>query len=168
MAKVAMILGPEFEDAEFRVPYDRLAKSGHEVTVIGTSAGQEMGGKRGKEKVRAEAAANDRDPTEFDALVLPGGHGPDNIRTDEAVVSFIRRFVDTGKPVAAVCHGPQLLIEADAVRGKRMTSWPSVKKDLMNAGADWVDEEVVEDGSLITSRNPDDLEAFSTAILERL
>lgn len=168
MASVAMIVGPEFEDAEYRVPHDRLEEAGHEVTVIGTEAGAELEGKRGKEKVRSDAGAADRDPGEFDALVLPGGHGPDNIRTDRNVVSFIQRFVETGKPIAAVCHGPQLLIEAGAVRGKRMTSWPSVKTDLENAGAEWVDEQVVEDGPLITSRKPDDLEAFSKALLARL
>lgn len=168
MANVAMIVGPGFEDSEVRVPLDRLREAGHDVTLIGTQAGQDLTGKRGNETVRTDAAPTDRDPASFAALVLPGGHGPDKIRTDEDIVTFVRRFVDTGKPVAAICHGPQLLIEADAVRGKRMTSYASVKTDLKNAGADWVDEELVEDGALITSRKPDDLEAFSKALLARL
>jgi protease I len=163
-----MIVGPGFEDSEVRVPLDRLREAGHDVTLIGTEAGQDLTGKRGDETVRTDVAPTDRDPASFDALVLPGGHGPDQIRTDEDVVSFVRGFVETGKPVAAICHGPQLLIEADAVRGKRMTSYASVKTDLKNAGADWVDEKVVEDGALITSRKPDDLEAFSKALLARL
>lgn len=163
-----MIVGPGFEDAEFRQPYDELRKAGHAVTVLGTSKGEAVEGKQGEERTEIEARAGDCNPDDFDALVIPGGHGPDRIRTDEGVVSFVKKFVRSNKPIAAVCHGPQLLIEADAVRGKKMTSYPSVKTDLVNAGANWVDEEVVEDGQLITSRKPDDLEAFSRAILSRL
>lgn len=163
-----MIVGPGFEDSEVRIPLDRLREAGHDVTLIGTEARQELNGKQGKETVQTDAGPTDHEPASFDALVLPGGHGPDTIRTDDGVVSFVRRFVETGKPLAAVCHGPQLLIEADAVRNKRMTSYASVKTDLKNAGANWVDEEVVEDGALITSRKPDDLEAFSRALLARL
>lgn len=168
MARIAMILGPEFEDSEFRVPYDRLRQAGHEVTVIGLSPGQTVEGKRGKEKVRIDAAPQEQGPDGFDALVIPGGHSPDNLRTNRDVVDFVRAFADSGKLVAAVCHGPQLLIEAGVVRGKTMTSWPSVKTDLQNGGAHWVDRDVVQDGSLITSRKPDDLEAFSNAILSAL
>lgn len=168
MARIAMILGPEFEDSEFRVPYDRLRQAGHEVTVLGPSAGETVEGKRGKEKVRIEAAPREQSPGAFDAMVIPGGHSPDNIRTNNEVVDFVRAFAESGKLVAAVCHGPQLLIEAGQVEGKTMTSWPSVKTDLQNAGAQWVDREVVRDGSLITSRKPDDLEAFSDAILSAL
>jgi protease I len=168
MAKIAVVLGPEFEDSEFRVPYDRLEEAGHQLTIVGTKRGEKVEGKRGKESATIEAAASDVDATSFDALLIPGGHSPDNLRTDESVVGFVRDFTHTHKPIAAVCHGPQLLIEADAVRGRRMTSWPSVRKDLINAGADWVDEQVVKDGPLITSRKPSDLEAFSEALLEVL
>jgi protease I len=168
MAKIAMILGPEFEDSEFRVPYDCLREAGHDVTIIGPESGKTVEGKRGREKVEIEAEPQESDPYEFDGLVIPGGHSPDNIRTNEAIVGFIRRFATTGRPLAAICHGPQLLIEADLVRGKRMTSWPSVKTDLVNAGADWVDEKVVLDGALITSRKPDDLDAFCRAVLSAL
>ena len=127
-----------------------------------------MKGKRGKATARIERTAADADVGEFDALVIPGGYSPDHLRLDPGAVSFVRRFSGTGKPVAAVCHGPQLLIEADVVRGKTLTSWPSIRKDLENAGARWIDRQVVEDGNLITSRKPDDLEAFSAAILRRL
>lgn len=168
MAKIAMMVGPEFEDSEFRVPYDRLKAARHEITVLGTAAGETVRGKKGREEARIEAAVKDRSPTEFDMLVIPGGHSPDHLRIDRDVVSFVREFANSGKPVAAVCHGPQLLIEAGLVAGKTVTSWPSVRKDLENAGANWVDKEVVRDGTFITSRNPEDLEAFSNEILASL
>lgn len=168
MAKIAMMMGPDFEDSEYRVPYDKLTQAGHQVTHVGRASDTTVQGKRGKEKASIDMKAGDADPAAFDALVIPGGYSPDQIRTDEAVVSFVRRFAKSGRPVAAVCHGPQLLIEADVVAGKTMTSWPSVKTDLQNAGAIWVDKEVVVDGPFITSRKPDDLEAFSRTILDAL
>jgi protease I len=164
MANIAFVLDEDFEDSEFRVPYDRLTQAGHRVVVLGRRAGASVSGKRGKEKVTIDAAAGERKPEEFDALVVPGGYSPDRLRTDESVVAFVRGVADAGKPVAAVCHGPSLLIDADLVRGKKLTSWPSIRTDLRNAGAEWVDREVVQDGLLITSRNPSDLEAFSRAI----
>ncbi|GAA1822706.1 type 1 glutamine amidotransferase domain-containing protein [Microlunatus capsulatus] len=106
---------------------------------------------------------------DFDALVLPGGvANPDALRTDAAAVAFVREFVESGKVVAAICHAPWTLIEADVVRGKQLTSWPSLQTDLRNAGASWVDERVVVDGNLVTSRNPDDIPAFTNALLEAL
>lgn len=107
-------------------------------------------------------------PEDFDLLLIPGGHSPDALRTNEGIVDFVRRFADSGRAIAAVCHGPQLLIEAGLVRGKKLTSWPSVRTDLENAGAHWVDREVVEDGPLVTSRKPEDLDAFNEAVLARL
>ena len=168
MAKIAFLVGPEFEDSEFRVPYDRLVQAGHHIEILGAKRGETVAGKKGKETVTIETAAGERSPADFDALVIPGGHSPDHLRMDDDVVALVRDFVHSGKLVAAVCHGPQLLIEADAVAGRKVTSWPSVRKDLENAGARWVDEQVVVDGSLITLRKPDDLEAFSAAIDRRL
>jgi protease I len=168
MAMIAMPIAEDFEDSEFTVPRDRLRGAGHQVVTIGPEAGRTVEGKRGKEKVQVDASAAECDPSAFDALVIPGGYSPDHLRTDENVVAFVRKFLATGRPVAAVCHGPQLLIEADGVRGRTVTSWPSVRRDLINAGAAWIDREVVEDGNLITSRKPDDLEAFSDAILRSL
>ncbi|HLU68470.1 MAG TPA: type 1 glutamine amidotransferase domain-containing protein [Kofleriaceae bacterium] len=168
MAKIACLVGPEFEDSELAFPVKRLQEAGHEVEMIGTEGGKELGGKRGKEKVTTDAAVNERRPDQYDALLIPGGHSPDHLRVHHDVVQFVREFAGTGRPIATICHGPQLLIEAGVVAGKKMTSWPSVRTDLKNAGAEVVDEEVVEDGSFITSRGPDDLEAFSGAILERL
>jgi protease I len=168
MSQIAMTVGQDFEDAEFAIPWQRLREAGHTVTVVGTTKGEVVRGKRGKESAKVDTTANDLSPDQFDALVIPGGYSPDHLRTDAAIVKFVRGFGSTGKPLAAVCHGPQLLIEADLVRGKRLTSWPSIRKDLENAGARWVDEEVVRDGALITSRKPDDLAAFSSAILSAL
>jgi protease I len=164
MARIALVLGDDFEDSEFRRPYDMLREAGHSIEILGEEAGLTVTGKQGKEHVKIEAAASSRDPDRYDALVIPGGYSPDHLRTDKAVVDFVARMVKAGKLVAAVCHGPQLLIEADAVKGKQLTSWPSVRKDLENAGARWVDREVVTDGRLITSRKPADLPAFSIAI----
>jgi protease I len=164
MARIAFVLADDFEDSEFRKPYDALLEAGHTVEILGATAGEDVTGKQGKEKVEIQAAADSRDPDDFDALVIPGGYSPDHLRTDKGVVAFVSGMAKRGKLIAAVCHGPQLLIEAGVVDGKQMTSWPSVRKDLENAGARWVDREVVTDGNLITSRKPDDLSAFSTAI----
>jgi protease I len=168
MARIVIPLADDFEDSEFSIPYGRLREAGHDVTVVGRGEGDVVEGKRGEATVPLDAAAAAVDPTSFDLLLIPGGWSPDHLRTDAAVVRLVRDFVATGRPVAAVCHGPQLLIEADAVRGRTVTSWPSVRRDLENAGATWVDREVVEDGNLITSRKPADLEAFSDAIIRRL
>lgn len=168
MATIAMPIGEDFEDAELTLPLDRLRAAGHRVVTIGVEAGRTVAGKRGQERVVVEARAGDCDPASFAAVVIPGGYSPDHLRTDDGVVTFLRKFGATGRTIAAVCHGPQLLIEAELVRGRTVTSWPSVRKDLVNAGAAWVDRPVVEDANLITSRKPGDLEAFCAAILRRL
>ena len=168
MARVAMPLAQDFEDSEFTVPFDRLKNAGHEIVVIGSKAGEIVTGKHGQARATIDRVAGDLEPSEFDALVIPGGYSPDHLRLDKDVVSFVREFHATGNPVAAICHGPQLLIEAGIVRGRKLTSWPSVHTDLVNAGAKWVDREVVADHNLITSRKPDDLEAFCDEILAHL
>ena len=168
MAKVAFVLGPDFEDSEFKVPYDRIRAAGHDVTVIGTKAGEQVTGKRGKERFTPEVGPRDVDAGDFDALVIPGGYSPDKLRVDDGIVSFVRKMGDQGRVVAAICHAGSLLIEADVLEGRTVTSWPSIRTDLINAGADWVDRQVAIDDNFITSRKPDDLEAFSAAILERL
>jgi len=167
MAKVAFVLGADFEDSEFKVPYDRIREAGHKVTVVGTET-KEVKGKKGKEKFTPEATPKDVSADQFDAVVIPGGYSPDHLRTDDGIVSLVQKINGADKPVAAICHAGSLLIEADAVNGKRVTSWPSIRTDLINAGARWEDSEVVEDGNLITSRKPDDLDAFCAAILQKL
>ncbi len=168
MARVAFVLADDFEDSEFKVPYDRLTQAGHEVTVVGTKAGEQLKGKRGKETFTPTAAADSVSADDFDALVVPGGYSPDKLRTNEDIVAFVRAFGDADKPVAAICRAGSLLIEADLVDGRRLTSWPSIRTDLVNAGASWEDAEVLEDGNIITSRKPDDLDAFCGAILRLL
>ena len=168
MSRIAFVVGEDFEDSEFRKPYDALRAAGHRITIIGTKAGERVSGKKGKETVTIELAAADARPADYDALVIPGGYSPDHLRMDGDVVKLVEGMVEGGKWIAAVCHGPQLLIEAHAVDGKTLTSWPSVRTDLQNAGAHWVDHEVVIDDRLITSRKPDDLPAFAEAINEHL
>jgi deglycase len=168
MAKVAFILDEMFEDSEFRLPYDRVTEAGHQATVVGLEKDKKLSGKKGDETITTQVAVDDVSAEGFDALVIPGGYSPDKIRTHQKMVSFTRAMVQAGKPVAAVCHAGWMLAEADVLRGKTVTSWPSIKTDLVNAGAEWVDQEVVEDGNLITSRNPDDLEAFSKTLLSQL
>lgn len=168
MATIGMPVANDFEDSEFTVPRERLSAAGHTVVVLGKRAGERMMGKQGKESARIDKAVAEADPDDFDALVIPGGYSPDHLRTDADMVSFVRRFGESQRLIAAVCHGPQLLIEADLVQGRKMTSWPSVRKDLENAGVQWVDAEVCVDENFITSRKPDDLEAFSDAVLKKL
>jgi len=168
MAKIAMPVGEGFEDSEFSKPCERLKEAGHEVVTVGVERGERIWGKQGQVMATVDHTPDEVDPTSFDALVIPGGQSPDHLRIEPAIVSFVRRFAETNKPLAAICHGPQLLIEAEVVEGRDVTSWPSVRKDLENAGARWIDRPVVEDGNLITSRRPDDLDAFCDAILARL
>jgi protease I len=168
VARIAFVLTDDFEDSEFQVPYDRLREAGHEVTVIGKEKGAEVTGKKGRITHTVEATPAAVDVDGFDALVVPGGYSPDKLRTDPAVVDLVRKLGQSGRPVAAICHAGSLLIEAGLVEGRRVTSWPSIRTDLENAGARWEDAEVVEDGNLITSRKPDDLDAFCAAILKRL
>ncbi len=168
MAKVAFVLADDFEDSEFKVPYDRIRDAGHDVTVIGAEAGKEVNGKKGNVSFTVDAAPSDVDAGDFQALVIPGGYSPDKLRTNDGIVSLVRKIAGEDRPIAAICHAGSLLIEADLVDGRRVTSWPSIRTDLENAGADWEDSEVVVDGNIITSRKPDDLDAFTSAILERL
>jgi protease I len=168
--RIACLLDTDFEDSEFRKPYDCLREAGHEVVVIGLEAGKELVGKRGQERVRAERGIDDVRPDEFDALLIPGGYSPDHLRADARVVAFTRAFFEEERPVLAICHGPQLLMTAGVVKGRRMTAWKTIQDDLRLAGAEVVDEAVVIDGNLVTSRQPADLDAFcreAIAVLER-
>jgi protease I len=168
MSKIAFLIDEKFEDSEFRVPYDRLRAAGHTVDILGSQAGATMDGYRHKEHVKIEKPVAQARVEDYDALVIPGGYSPDHLRTQREAVAFTRSMALANKLVAAVCHAPSLLIEADLVYGRQITSWPSIRTDLVNAGARWVDREVAIDGNLITSRRPDDLPAFSDAILHLL
>lgn len=165
---LAILLTDDFEDVEFRVPYDMLRNAGAHITVLGVTEGSNVTGKKKRETVTIEQSVADARPEDFDGLVIPGGYSPDKLRMSDHAVTFVRNINEAGKLIAAVCHGPQLMISADIVRGRNLTSWPSVAVDLRNAGANWSDEPVVKDGNFITSRKPDDLEQFSDAIISYL
>ncbi len=166
--RVAIIADEMFEDVELRVPRDRLREAGHEVVLVGTEAGRRLTGKKREEVVTTEVGIAEVSAGEFDALVIPGGYSPDRLRTDPRMVLFTREMLETGKVVAAICHAGWMLAEAGVLQDRTVTSWPSIRTDLVNAGAWWVDREVVEDGNLVTARKPADLEAFTGAILRQL
>lgn len=168
MARIAIPLAEGFEDSEFSVPYARFRKAGHEQVIIGKKAGETVHGKNGADEAKIDKEPLDVNARDFQLLLIPGGNSPDHLRTEAAIIAFVRAFWETGRPVAAICHGPQLLIDADVLRDKELTSWPSIRRDLENAGAHWVDKEVAEDGQLITSRKPADLEPFCAAVERRL
>lgn len=168
MAKAAFIIDEMFEDSEFRVPYDGVRQAGHEAVIVGLSAGKKLEGKKGKETITTDVSIDDVSPEEFDALVIPGGYSPDKVRANEKMVELTRSIFQAGKPTAAICHAGWVLAEADLVEGRTVTSWPSIRTDLVNAGANWIDQEVVEDDNLITSRKPDDLDAFTKTLLTQI
>jgi len=167
--KIAILATDGFEQAELMEPRKALDKAGAETFVVSLKAGEIKGWKHKDwgDKVKVDRTLDQAKPGEFDALVLPGGViNPDHLRMEPKAVSFVRDFVATGKPVAAICHGPWLLVESGAVRGKTVTSWPSLATDIKNAGGKWVDQEVAHDGQFITSRKPDDLPAFNRALID--
>lgn len=166
--RVALLVEEDFEDRELTGPRDTLRAAGVDVTIVGPQAGQSYRGKRGEATVTADIAAGAARAADFDAIVIPGGYAPDRMRLRHAMVDLVRDAVEAGKPVAAICHGPQLLISARALRGRTVTCWPSIAIDVKNAGGLYVDRPVVEDGNLITSRKPDDVAAFANAILKAL
>jgi protease I len=167
--KIAVLIADEFEDSEFTSPAEAFRKAGHEVITIEKQAGKTVTGKKGEAKVTVDKAIDEVHPADFDALLLPGGHSPDSLRGDERFVNFTREFMNSGKPVFAICHGPQLLISADVVRGRKLTAVKPIVIDVKNAGADFYDREVVVDGDqLVTSRTPEDLPAFNREALRLL
>ncbi len=163
--KVAILATDGFEQAELQEPRKALDAAGATTKIVSPKAGELRAWKLedwGDENARVDLTLDAVKADEFDALLLPGGVlNPDSLRLVPKAVAFVKAFFDAGKPVAAICHGPWTVIEAGAARGRRMTSWPSLKTDLRNAGADWVDQETVVDGNLVTSRKPDDIPAFN-------
>ncbi|QYA32471.1 type 1 glutamine amidotransferase domain-containing protein [Macrococcus psychrotolerans] len=167
--KIAVVLDNLFEDVEYTSPVEALKNEGHEITVIGKETGI-VKGKSEDTEVQVDKAISDVKPEDFDALLIPGGFSPDMLRGDEQgrFGEFTKHFVQAEKPVFAICHGPQLLIDTDLLKGKKLTSFLSVRKDLENAGATVVDESVVVDSNIVTSRTPDDLEDFNRESLNLL
>lgn len=167
--RVAVLATDGVEQVELTEPVKALKGKNAKVTVIAPKAGQIQGMNHEEkgDKLPVDQTLDSVSPDQFDALVLPGGvANPDNLRINPQAVAFVRHFVEAGKPIAAICHGPWTLIEAGGVKGHTMTSWPSLHTDLVNAGANWVDQEVVVDGCLVTSRKPDDLPAFNREMLQ--
>ncbi|MET0765469.1 MAG: type 1 glutamine amidotransferase domain-containing protein [Blastococcus sp.] len=168
--KVAVLATDGVEQVELDRPWQVLEEAGAEPELVSLDGGTITAWNhldKGDTKT-VDAVVSSADPDAYAALVLPGGVvNGDFVRADADAVAFVTAFFDTGKPVAAICHGGWVLAEAGVVKGRRLTSWPSLQTDLRNAGAEWVDEEVVVDGNLVTSRNPDDLDAFGAAIVER-
>lgn len=170
--KVAFLVANEgIEQVELTEPWKAVEEAGGEPVLIAPEAGEAQAFNHldKADTFDVDVVAGDANPDDYDGLVLPGGvANPDNLRTHEEAVSFVRAFFEAGKPVGAICHAPWTLIEAGVVDGRRMTSWPSLQTDLRNAGAEWVDEEVVTDQGFVTSRNPDDLPAFCAKVIEEI
>ena len=167
--KVAILVTDGFEQVELTEPKNALQAAGAETLIVSPKDVQVRGWNFTDwgEKLPVDLKLDEAKPEDFDALLLPGGVlNPDALRIEPKAVAFVKAFFDAGKPVASICHGPWTIIETGAARGRRMTSWPSLKSDLENAGADWVDEEVTVDRNLVTSRKPEDIPAFNAKMIE--
>jgi protease I len=167
MSRIAVLMTDKFQDVEYEKPADAFSKAGHELTHVGLRAGVLVEGEHGM-TVRIERAVHEVHVSDFDALFIPGGYSPDKLRVDEEAVRFAKEFVESGKPVFGICHAAQLLITAQVLKGRRVTGWKSLIQDIKNAGAEYVEAEVVVDGNLLTSRKPEDIPAFSKAALGML
>jgi deglycase len=167
--RIAILATDMFEQVELVQPRQALEDAGAETELLSLEVGEIQGFDHydKADKFPVDKAVEDADVQDYDALLLPGGVGnPDTLRSDETAVEFVRAFVESGKPVAAICHAPWTLVEADVVRGRRLTSYHSIQTDVKNAGGNWVDEEVVVDDNLVTSRRPDDIPAFNEKMIE--
>jgi protease I len=167
--KVAILAADGFEEVELTKPRKALDKAGAKTSVISIKSGKIQGMNHADkgETVAVDQALEDAKPQEFDALMIPGGlMNPDALRSTEEALEFVRHFFRERKPVAAICHAPWVLIDAGVVRGRTLTSWPAIKTDVRNAGGNWVDQEVVVDNGLVTSRKPDDIPAFNEKMIE--
>lgn len=167
--KVAILIADGFEQVEMTKPRQALEDAGARTSIVSPSEGQVRGWNHTEwgDKVSVDVPLNEAKAADFDALQLPGGvMNPDKLRMNPKAVQFVKAFLDAGKPVAVICHGPWTVIEAGHAKGRRIASWPSLKTDLQNAGAEWVDESAVTDRNIVSSRNPDDIPAFNKAMIE--
>jgi protease I len=163
--RIAVLLTDKFEDSEASSPIEALRAEGMEVVVVSPESGKTYAGKKGKFTVTSDLAIAAASAPEFDGLVIPGGSSPESLRIADGAVELVRQFVRGDKPIAAICHGPQLLISADALKGKTMTCVKTIAVDMKNAGAKYVDKSVVVDGNLVTSRTPEDLPDFNREMI---
>jgi protease I len=166
--KVAILIENDVEDSEFQVPYNALKQAGMDVVVLGSRMNETYKGKRGKVSIQADGTTTEAIAAEFDAVVIPGGMAPDKMRRNPNTVRFVQEAIAQNNIIAAVCHGPQVLIEGDLLKARKATGFIAIRQDMINAGANYVDEPLVVDNNLITSRQPGDLAIFTTAILSRL
>jgi protease I len=166
-SRVAILVEQQYQEMEVWYPLYRLREAGCKVTLVGPAANTTYPSKLGY-PAKSDKAAEDVTPDDFDALVIPGGFAPDFLRRSDAVLKFVRQFAEKGKPIAAICHGPWVLCSTTALRGKKATCFMAIKDDVINAGANYVDAEVIRDGNLITSRKPDDLPPFVMELMKAL
>jgi protease I len=168
MAKVCFLLANNYEDSEMKNPYDAVKQAGHQMVIVGLEKGAELKGKKGTISYTSDASINEVSAEEFAAVIIPGGSAPEALRVNNKVVEFVKQANDQGKIIAGICHGPQVMISADILKGKQITCYIGIRDDVKNAGADFLDQEVVVDGNVITSRTPKDEPAFIREILNKL
>lgn len=168
MAKIAVLITDKFEDVEYTEPASAFKEEGHELIHVGINEGKIVRGKKKGTEVKIDAAVENVSIENFDALLIPGGYSPDKLRVNKEAVDFAGGFLKSGKPVFSICHGAQILITADVLSGREVTGWKSIKQDIKNAGADYIDREVVVDDNLVSSRHPGDIPAFIRESLKKL
>ena len=168
LKNIAVIIEDMFEDSEYTEPASAFTTAGHKLTHVGLKEGKTVKGKKEGIEVTIDAAIKDVSVDDFDALLIPGGYSPDKLRAHDEAVEFVKDFMASEKPVFSICHGPQLLITADVLKGRKVTGWKSIIQDIKNAGAIFIDKEVVEDNNLVSSRSPRDLPAFIQTSLKKL
>lgn len=168
MARIAVLITDDFEDSEYVKPAAAFKEAGHDLVHVGLKARATVKGKKEATPVKIDKAFRDVKAADFDAVLIPGGYSPDKLRAHDEAVEFAREFMLTDRPVFAICHAAQLLITARVLEGRKVTGWKSIVQDIKNAGAEFFDREVVEDGNLVSSRHPGDLPAFIAASLKKL
>lgn len=168
MKKVAFLLANDFEDSEMQKPYDAIKAAGHQTVIIGLKKGEKLTGKNKQATYTTDASIDEVKADQFDAVVIPGGSSPENLRLNKQILKFVKDMDSQGKLISAICHGPQILISAGLAKGKTLTCYPPLKDDLINAGANYVDQEVVVDRNYVSSRMPADEPAFIRETLNKL
>ena len=168
MSHIAVLITDMFEDSEYTDPVEAFKRAGHAVIHVGLEKGTTVKGKKAGTEVRVDVVVKDVTVGDFDALLIPRGYSPDKLRAEEDAVTFTKEFVESRKPVFAICHAPQILITADVLRGRKITGWKSIIQDIKNAGAEYADQEVVVDGNIVSSRHPGDLPAFIDACMREI
>lgn len=166
--RIAILVEEGFEDSELIEPMKAMKNADVRVVIVGSGSKEAYTGKRNRVTVTVDTTAEEANAESFDGIIIPGGYAPDRMRLHQPMIDLVRKAHDKGKVIAAICHGPQLLISADILKERRVTSWPSIAVDLRNAGAEWVDAPVVQDGNIITARRPADLPRFNKTIIQAI